>query len=125
MDEGVDENYEKRIDEAEEKPDLDIFDRGGGGEALRDGDVDGGEDHHAGDVNRNDVTKELVSNKEAGGLVDDVHEDCREVGHQDDVTDLPTKMNFYLQSFLVIVKNFLGELDILADDNVLTNFSQI
>ena len=105
MDEGVDENYEKRIDEAEEKPDLDIFDRGGGRETSRDSNVDRRENHHTGDVNSNDVTKEFISNKVVSSLVYDVHENCREICHQYYVTNLATKPNLYFQSKFTVAKH--------------------
>ena len=50
----VAENHEKGVGEVEEEPDLHRFDVRGGGEADGDGEVDGGEDHHAGDVDGED-----------------------------------------------------------------------
>ena len=66
----------ERVDEACQEPYLDRFDAGGVGEGGGDGEVDGGEDHHARDVHRDDELIATVSADVVGGLVDQVHEEC-------------------------------------------------
>ena len=73
MDVSIYQDDQKWIDETKEKPDLNIFDRRAGRETARDSDVDRGEDHHTGDVDSDDVTKEFLSDKIVGNLVNNVH----------------------------------------------------
>ena len=75
---------EKRIDEAGEEPDLDILDRGGGGETVGDGDVESRENHHAGDVDHDDSFKDIVASEVVGCLVDDIDQNCRQVSYEKD-----------------------------------------
>ena len=91
----VDEYNKKGIDETEEKPDLDILDRGGGRETGRDSDVDGGEDYHAGEIDSYHGFKIVLCSEMIGQLVDDVHQDGGEVGHQQDVADLSAEFYRY------------------------------
>ena len=72
----LNQNNEERIDETEQKPDFNIFDRGGGGEAARDRDVESRKNHHTCDVDRDDITEEIITVEIVGRLVDDIHEDC-------------------------------------------------
>ena len=51
--------------------------------------VDGGEDHHAGDVDGVDHVVLGVPGDVVGGLVDHVHEDGGKVGLHEDAGDLP------------------------------------
>ena len=53
-------NYEERVGEAEQEPELHRFDGRGDGEAGRHWDVDRGQHHHAGDVHSDHQVK-LVS----------------------------------------------------------------
>ena len=53
--------------------------------------VDGGEDHHAGDVDGVDKVELLLSSDVVGGLIDDIHEDSRHVGHHDNVEQFPAQ----------------------------------
>ena len=46
----VDDDYKERVGEVEEQPGLNGLDVRSAGEATGYGEVDGGEDHHAGDV---------------------------------------------------------------------------
>ena len=48
--ENVWEHDKDRVGQIEDEPDLDWLDVGGAGEAGGHGDVEGGEDHHAGDA---------------------------------------------------------------------------
>ena len=50
----IDQNHEKRISQVKYQPDLHRLDVGGGWEAGGDREVDRGQDHHAGDVDRVD-----------------------------------------------------------------------
>ena len=50
LDDYIDQNHKEGVGEVEEEPDLHRLDVGGAGEAGGDREVDGGEDHHAGDV---------------------------------------------------------------------------
>ena len=69
--------------EVEEQPDLDRLDVGRAGEGGGDGHVDGGEHHHARDVHRDDQVILGVPGDVVGGLVDDVHQESRNVIHHD------------------------------------------
>ena len=46
----IDQNYHERISQIEDEPDLDRFDVRSAGQGGGDGEVDGGQHHHAGDV---------------------------------------------------------------------------
>ena len=50
----VDDDYKERVGEVEEQPGLNGLDVRSAGEATGYGEVDGGEDHHAGDVHGDD-----------------------------------------------------------------------
>ena len=54
LEEDIDEYDEEGVGQVEEEPDLHRLDVRGGGEADRDGEVDGGQHHHAGDVDGED-----------------------------------------------------------------------
>ena len=56
----------------------------GAGEGGGHREVDGGQHHHAGDVDGVDHVKLGVSSDVVGGLVDDVHEDGGQVSHHED-----------------------------------------
>ena len=75
VEQDVDQDDEEGKDETKEKPNIHYLDGGGGGEAVGHRDVEGGEDHHAGDVHGDDGLQELGVSQVVGGLVDDVHED--------------------------------------------------
>ena len=52
LDENIEENNDEGVGEAGQEPDLHRLDVGGGGEAGGDGQVDRGQDHHAGSDKR-------------------------------------------------------------------------
>ena len=70
----VDNDDHDRIGQVEEEPDINIFQSSGVREAVGDSNIDGGEDHHAGDVHRHKEVK--VAPDIVGCLVDYVHQDC-------------------------------------------------
>ena len=87
----IDSNDEDRIDKGEEKPDLHWLDCGGGGQTGGEREVDGGQHHHAGDVDAVDQAVLVVTAGHpdiVGGLVDDVHQDGGEVGHHEDTENM-------------------------------------
>ena len=68
-------NYnEERIGQTEEKPNFHKLDVSCGGETVGEGNVHGGEDHHAGHVHLDDVSLEVSILEIVGYRVDDVHE---------------------------------------------------
>ena len=58
--ENVWEYDQDRVGQIEDEPDLDRLDVGGAGEAGGHGDVEGGEDHHAGDAEVRDEFRNTV-----------------------------------------------------------------
>ena len=110
----VDQNNEDRKGEVDQEPDLHRLDVWGGGEAGWHWEVDRGQDHHAGsdkiwntseikDKNLS-ITCSHVDHVDdvvlvggcdvAGGLVDHVHQDSWQVGHQEDANKLPESQIF-------------------------------
>ena len=57
----LDQNDEERVEETEEKPDLNVLDRRGGGETCRHRNVEGAQNHHAGDVDSDNVGEQIVA----------------------------------------------------------------
>ena len=88
LEENIDQDDEEGIGEVEQQPDLDRLDVGCAGKGGGDGHVDGGEHHHARDVHRDDQVIRRVPGDVVGGLVDDVHQQSRQVSHHE-YTDLP------------------------------------
>ena len=74
-------NDPERIGNAEEQPHLHRFDVRGVGQGHGDRHVDGGEHHHACDVDCDDQVILGVSSDVVGGLVDDVHQNGGQIGH--------------------------------------------
>ena len=64
------------IDEAHEEPYLYWFDGWCVGQGVGDGEVDGGEHHHAGDVHRDNEFIAGLTGDIIGHLIDKVHEEC-------------------------------------------------
>ena len=77
-------DYQDRIGQVEQEPDLHWLDVQGGGQTGGHREVDGGQDHHAGDVDGVDQVVPGVSADVVGGLVDGVHQDGGQVGHHED-----------------------------------------
>ena len=74
LNEGLGQDNNEGIDEAEEKPNLNILDRSSGGEATGDGDVESRENHQGSEIDLDDVTAKYGSFEVVSGLVDDVHQ---------------------------------------------------
>ena len=75
LEQNIDNDHQERIGEIEEEPYLYRLDIGSAGQAVRDREVDGGKDHHGGDVHGVDKVILALAGQVDGGLVDDVHED--------------------------------------------------
>ena len=92
LEKDIDEDDEEGVGEVEEEPDLHRFNVRGGREADRDGEVDRGQNHHAGSRNKTqtkhrrqdqavlhvdgvDQTELVLIRDVVGGLVYDVHEE--------------------------------------------------
>ena len=88
LQQNIDNDDEDRVGEVEEEPDLHWLDVSSAGEAGGHREVDRGQDHHAGDVDGVDQAELVFTSDVVGGLVDDVHEDSWEVGHQEDTPDI-------------------------------------
>ena len=89
LQQNIDNDDEDRVGEVEEEPDLHWLDVGGAGEAGGDREVDRGQDHHAGDVDGVDHAELVFTSDVVGGLVDDVHQDGRQIGHHEDAVEFP------------------------------------
>ena len=85
----VNNDDQDRKTQVKQQPDLHRLDVGGAGEAGGDGQVDRGQDHHAGDVDGVDKVVFGVSGDVVRGLVDDVHQDGGQVGHHEDAVEFP------------------------------------
>ena len=77
------------VGQVEQEPHLDGFDDGRAGQTAGHGEVDRGEDHHAGDVYGDDHVVLCLSSDVVGGLVNYVHQDGGEVAHHEDFHELP------------------------------------
>ena len=84
----VRENDLQRIEQVDQEPGLHRLDGGRVGEAGGHREVDGGQDHHAGDVDGVDHVVPVRSSDEVGGLIDDVHEDGREEDDREDASHI-------------------------------------
>ena len=89
----VDVNLQKCRDESEDKiedqPDVDVLQVVRAGKAVVHRDVQGGQDHHDGQVGRYDCVKDLISVTEVvGRLAQHVQEDCRKVGAHDNAKEV-------------------------------------
>ena len=91
LEENIDQYHQEREGQVEEEPDLHWLDVGGAGQAGGHWEVDGGQDHHAGDVDGVDQVVLGVSADVVGGLVDHVHQDGGQVGHHKDTEKFSRK----------------------------------
>ena len=89
LEENIKDNYQERPEEVEEEPLLNGFDVKGDREVLWDRNIDRGQNHHAGDVNAVDQAVLVLSADVVGGLVDDIHQDGGEVGHEEYLGHFP------------------------------------
>ena len=87
----VEDNDEEWEGEIEEEPDLHRFNPQRAGEGGGDREVDGGEDHHAGDVDGDHQVGLPLQRQVVGGLVDDVHQDGGQVDHHEDTQKVPIR----------------------------------
>ena len=112
-------HYKERKGQVEEEPDLHRLDVGGGWEAGGHREVDRGQDHHAGDVDRVHQAVLLIRHDIVGDLVNDVHEDCWEITDKENTPELPHKehlhYNFMFIGFFFKILSHIPSLD-----NVLT-----
>ena len=81
LEEDVGQYCDERIGEIKNQPELNRFDFRGDGQAWGHWDEDGGEDHHAGDVDGVDQVVLRVPGDVVGQLVYQVHQNRRNVGH--------------------------------------------
>ena len=95
LDNDVNHDDQEWISKVEEEPDLNGFDGCCGGQAGGDREVDRGKDHHAGDVDSYNKFTFIRGRDIVGGLVDDVHQDGGQVGHQDNAANISSKLNCY------------------------------
>ena len=91
---------EEGIDETEEKPDFDIFDGRGDRQTVRDRNIESRENHHASDINSNDITKDGITLEVVCRLINYIHEYCWQVSYQKDAAYFPTKFNFNLKTLV-------------------------
>ena len=77
------------VEQVDQEPDLHRLDTGRAGQAGGHREVDGGQDHHAGDVDGVDHVVLGVTGDVVRGLVDEVHEDGREVGDEGNAGESP------------------------------------
>ena len=89
----VEDDDEEGEGEVDEEPDLHRFDSQRAGESRGDREVDGGEHHHAGDVDGDHQVGLALQPQVVGGLVDHVHQDGGEVGHQENIPDIRSKIH--------------------------------
>ena len=82
-----------RIGEVKEEPELHRLDVGGWRQTGGHREVDRGQDHHAGDVDRVEQAVLVIRHDVVGGLIDGVHQDSREVGHHHDAPELPVELH--------------------------------
>ena len=78
----IDDDDEEGVGKVVEEPDLHGLDDGSAGEGGGDRKVDRGQDHHDRDVDGDNQAVLVVPAVTVGSLVDDVHEDGGEVGHE-------------------------------------------
>ena len=93
----------KRKSQIEEEPNLDWFDVGSAGQGGWHGEVDGGENHHAGDVDGVQQVVPRLTDDVVAGVVDDVHQDGRQVCYHEYAEDFQLKVdsnNYCFQTFL-------------------------
>ena len=93
----------ERKSQIEEKPNLDWFDVRSAGQGGGHGQVDGGEDHHARDVDGVQQVVPGLTDDVVAGIVDDVHEDRGEVSYHKYTKDFQLKIdsnNYCFQTLL-------------------------
>ena len=71
----IDQDCDEGVGQVEDQPDCYRLDVRGDGQTGGHWEVDGGEDHHAGDVDGVDHAVLVLSTDVVGGLVDHVHQD--------------------------------------------------
>ena len=92
LQQNVGDDDEEGEGEVDEEPDLHRFDSQSAGEAGGDREIDRGDDHHTGHVHRDHQVGLALHTQVVGGLVDHVHQDNREVGYQEHIKDIRTKI---------------------------------
>ena len=85
-----------RVSKVEKKPDLNVLDGGSNGKAVGYRDVDGGQDHHAGDVDSDH--KIIIVFPVICDLVDKVHQDCGEIRDHEYTGNVSSQINCELQT---------------------------
>ena len=98
LDPGLNHYNEEGIGKAKEKPDFNIFNGGGGRETVRDGNIESRENHHASDINSDDITKDVITLEVVRRLIFYIHEYCWQVGYQKDAAYFPAKSHFNLKA---------------------------
>ena len=88
LNKNIQNNDKAWVNQREKEPDLHWLDLRGGGQTGGDRQVDGGQHHHAGDVDRDDQLVLVRGGDVVGGLVDQVHQKCWQICHQDNIADL-------------------------------------
>ena len=91
----IDQDNQKRISQVEKQPDLNRFYVLGLSERCWDWEVDGGQDHHTGDVHCDYQLMLGVTSQIVGGLVQNVHKNSWQVGHHEDAKKITIKVNLY------------------------------
>ena len=89
LQQNVDQDCDEGEGQVEDQPDCYRLDVRGDGQTGGHWEVDGGEDHHAGDVDGVDHAVLVLSTDVVCGLVDRVHEDGGQVGLHENAGDLP------------------------------------
>ena len=119
--EDVDQNDEKREYKAEEEPYIDYLDGGGCRQAVGHRDVEGRQDHHAGDVHRNDRLQELRVGEVVSRLIDDVHEDRRQVSHDENAWKVSAQLDLHPDQLRVVAIDVTKNIVIDIVNIILTN----
>ena len=106
----MDVNLQKCCDEGEfkieDQPDVDVLQVVGAGKAVVHRDVQGGQDHHDGQVGRYDRVKDLISVTEVvGRLAQHVQEDCRKVGAHDNAKEIALIGNLKVKPNIFFVQS--------------------
>ena len=117
----------KGVEQVDQEPDLHRLDTGRAGQAGGHREVDGGQDHHAGDVDGVDQVILGVSGDVVGGLVDKVHEDGREESDHEDAGDISPQRHGDLDHLAVLLVLFMSNPPVLNEElfkGVLTSFDK-
>ena len=92
LEQNVGDDDEEGKSEVDEEPDLHRFDSQRAGESGGDREVNRGQHHHAGDVDGNQQIGLALNLQIVGGLVDHVHQDGGQVGYQENIPEITTKI---------------------------------